>query len=335
MQLVPAFQEAQVRPVKPMQVARYKGEYFVVDYKTSRILVYDRQINYKRSIGVVGAGPGEMFHPNDLVISPSGFIYVNDSGNDRIQVLTLEGKFVSQFTPYYFRGFGVTSKEEVLLGQPERGKLVSVYSRDGKLLRAFGDLRKFSDVYGEQYKDKDAKYKEAINRISLFVDQSDNVYVTFLLAPILQKYDRHGRRLCESQLTGKSIDLLTQMLLTETPNKIMSVGMDGIEARLVSWCVTVDGDTGDIFVVLPDNTIYVLNKDCQRVAELVPAWPNLRGSYSYHISTRGPSSPFINKLLDGEGWYFFRMAVLGRKETFLISLIPPGVFRMELPGKYE
>lgn len=335
MRLVPVFQQAQVKPVMPMQVAQYKDEYFVVDYKTSRILVYDRHMNFKRTIGSVGAGPGELFHPDDIVISLNGYIYVDDSGNNRIHVLTTDGRFVSQFACTSFRGFGVTSKGEVLLGQPERGKLISAFSRNGKPLRAFGELRKFSDIYGQQYVSKDDKYKRAINRVALFVDQGDNVYVTFLLAPILQKYDGSGRLLYESRLKGRSIDVLTEMLLTETPNKVISQGMDGIEARLVTWWVTIDAAGGNILVLLPDNSIYVFNKDGKKQAELIPTLPENRGIYSYHISSTGPSRQFINKLVDGDGWYFFRVAALGEKDVFLTSIIPPGVFRLRLPGEYK
>lgn len=333
MRLIPVFQTTKVKPVEPRRVLQYKGEYFVLDYKTSRILVYDQEMNYKRSIGSVGAGPGELFHPNDFVIS-GGLIYVHDEGNDRIQVLEINGRFISQFRVSYIRGLAVNSKGEILLGQPEKGELVFVYSRDGKPLRSFGQLKSFSGVYGEKYKDKEAKYHVAINRVAITTDSRDNVYVTFVVAPIVQKYTPEGKLVFETRLQGPSVDLLTHFVVTEAmAKKIVVQYMGPGMANLTTWESAVDPRNGNLFVLLPDNSLYVLNTQGKQVAVFTPRPANGSGRYSYS-QTADYSNAVVEQIYDGKALILGRVTILSDGMAFLITLFEPyGIYRLRLPER--
>jgi len=156
-------------------VAAYSGKYFVSDFEHNRVVVLDDHLNKERQIGLIGSGPGRLIHPSDISVSRDGTIYVVDSGNDRIQRFSTDGRYTGEFRTTLFEGFGVDSRDTVYLNQPEKGSLVTVYSDSGQQLRSFGKLKKFSDVYGRQFDSKNESYRVAMNRVRLFIDAEDNI----------------------------------------------------------------------------------------------------------------------------------------------------------------
>lgn len=251
-------------------VAAYNGKYFVSDFEHNRVVVLDEHLNKEREIGRIGSGPGRLIHPSDISVSRDGTIYVVDSGNDRIQSFTTDGQYTSEFRTTLFEGFGVDSRDEVHLNQPEKGSLVTVYSASGKQLRSFGKLKNFSEVYGRQFDSKNESYRIAMNRVRLFIDAEDNIYVTFMLAPILQKYKPDGSLLFERRLEGPEIDNLTRILVTDTPDKYISFGYDGLDARVIVLDPVVDPRSGRIYVILADSSVYVADQNGDRLSCLHP-----------------------------------------------------------------
>jgi hypothetical protein len=61
-----------------------------------------------------------------------------------------------------------------------------------------------------------------------------------MLAPILQKYNPEGALLFERRLEGPEIDNLTRILVTDTPDKYISFGYDGLDARVIVLDPIVD-----------------------------------------------------------------------------------------------
>jgi len=49
------------------------------------------------SWGSTGSGPGEFDGPLGIAVDGSGFVYVSDAGNDRIQKFTADGRFVTEW----------------------------------------------------------------------------------------------------------------------------------------------------------------------------------------------------------------------------------------------
>ena len=47
--------------------------------------------------GVNGSGNGQFFNPQGIAVSASGYIYVVDTGNNRIQEFTSSGAYVTQW----------------------------------------------------------------------------------------------------------------------------------------------------------------------------------------------------------------------------------------------
>ena len=93
----------------PVALVEYNSQYYVTDMRGNRILVLDHRGRLQRTIGIVGSGPGELLRPTELAII-NDLIYVYEVGNERIQIMTREGKYVRHFSVSDFQGFALNSK---------------------------------------------------------------------------------------------------------------------------------------------------------------------------------------------------------------------------------
>ena len=66
----------------------------------SRILKFSKDGKFIKSIGKKGTGPGEFDQPHALAFDSKGRLIVGDRGNNRIQILDQDGKFISQTTEF-------------------------------------------------------------------------------------------------------------------------------------------------------------------------------------------------------------------------------------------
>lgn len=62
-----------------------------------RIVRFDRTGKYLGEFGKKGSGPGEFIQPHALALAPDGTLIVGDRSNNRVQVLTTDGKFIREF----------------------------------------------------------------------------------------------------------------------------------------------------------------------------------------------------------------------------------------------
>ena len=65
-----------------------------------RISVFDRNGKFLRAIGKAGTGPGEFRTPHAVEFDSQGRLVVADRHNHRIQILTKEGKFISEYDDF-------------------------------------------------------------------------------------------------------------------------------------------------------------------------------------------------------------------------------------------
>ncbi|CAH1240998.1 TRIM3 [Branchiostoma lanceolatum] len=92
-----------------------------------------------------GSGTGQFISPAGVTVSDEGEMFVADIGNQRIQVFTLQGTFVSQF-PTVMSGEQKMGPEDVALdgkgnlwvvGETESAEFAVQYNKQGRLLRKF------------------------------------------------------------------------------------------------------------------------------------------------------------------------------------------------------
>jgi hypothetical protein len=245
-------------------VASHKGLYYVSERRRHSVIVLNERFEIQREIGGIGSAPGRLFRPGAIDVSEDGIIYVQDGGNERIQSFRIDGTHLAAFATEQYMGFAAGTEGEIYLGQPEKGALISVYSREGKLLRSFGKLKLYSDLHGEEFKDENEKFSNSINRVRLSVDKDGNILVSFMLIPLIQKYSRNGQLIFEQRLEGPEIDTVTQ-----SSGGRLTMSIDGFAEEVIAL-EAVPRRNGEIEVVLTDRSIYVADQSGKRLRVLHP-----------------------------------------------------------------
>jgi hypothetical protein len=288
-------------------LASHHGKYFLTDIEGNRILVLNDRMELEKDFGRIGSGPGRLFHPGHLDIGPDGTVFVEDAGNERIVKFDQNGNYLGELWVPDHQGIAVGVQNELYLGDPYEGHLISVYSSSGKKLRSFGQLKKFSDVYGPAFSDKDAPFTIAFNRVRLSTDNDGNVYVSFMLTPLIQKYSPDGALLFEQRLEDPEIDRLMEAI---QKTKYIATRGDGADARIVALDPVIDPANGHIMVPLVDGSIYVADREGKKITLLHP------GSAS---QSAGLFRPFV--------------AGLGANGELLVTQFPPKKwYRLVMPA---
>jgi DNA-binding beta-propeller fold protein YncE len=133
-----------------------KGDLYVSDgYGNCRVHQFGSNGVLKRSWGVPGTGPGQFHLPHGIAAAADGRIFVCDRENDRIQIFSPDGEYLSEWTdtqrPTHLvfdaqgRAYvselwwhkGNTSPRRGRVEEPLYGR-VSVLDRDGRLLARWG-----------------------------------------------------------------------------------------------------------------------------------------------------------------------------------------------------
>ena len=133
-----------------------KGDLYVSDgYGNCRVHRFSPTGERKRSWGVPGTGPGQFYLPHGIAVGADGRVYVCDRENDRIQIFSPEGEYLSEWTdtqrPTHLvfdakgRAFvselwwhsGQTSRRHGAIAQSRPGR-VSVLDPEGRVLARWG-----------------------------------------------------------------------------------------------------------------------------------------------------------------------------------------------------
>src|SRR5712692_3020941 len=135
------------------------GNIFVSDgYGNSRVVKYDRNGRFIKSVGSRGSAPGQLNTPHTIAVDAQGNVYVGDRGNKRIQVFDNDGNFKTEYkhvgapwavciTPgphqYLYssnsNGTGDMENGEIYKMELD-GKVLGKFGTAGKLLKEFGSV---------------------------------------------------------------------------------------------------------------------------------------------------------------------------------------------------
>ena len=82
----------------PRYIAFYQNKVFVSQFGAGCLLVYDLNGTFLKQIGTPGNGEGQLSFPYSITINESnGDIFVCDYGNNRVQILSKDFLYKSQF----------------------------------------------------------------------------------------------------------------------------------------------------------------------------------------------------------------------------------------------
>ena len=118
------------------------GNVYVLDALVRAVRVFTRHGRYVATLGRMGRGPGEFFVPVAMTVDARDRLYVLDQGNARVDVFTAgpDGRrtyatsFPVSFQPYDLCAVG----DRLYLLGADQGRVVHVFSPDGKRLASFG-----------------------------------------------------------------------------------------------------------------------------------------------------------------------------------------------------
>ncbi len=178
--------------------------------------------------GTRGTGDGQFQTPTEIAINSTGYIYVADTFNHRIQIFDTFGKYVSQISGHTFddsrftnpRGIAINSTDYIYVTSTTN--LVKIFDPSGNFVSQFGS-RGFGDgqfdrphritinATGHVHIVDSASYRVQIfdpsgNYISQFPSSSPNgiainatghVYVTSELSHIVQIFDPSGNSISQ------------------------------------------------------------------------------------------------------------------------------------------
>src|SRR6266478_5003428 len=115
-----------------------KGDLYVSDgYGNCRVHRFSPSGELKQSWGVSGKGPGQFHLPHGIAAAADGRIFVCDRENDRIQIFSPDGEYLSEWTDTQRPTHLVFDGQGRTITEPLYGR-VSVFDRDGHLLTRWG-----------------------------------------------------------------------------------------------------------------------------------------------------------------------------------------------------
>ena len=126
---------------------------FIVDNHNHRIQVLHSDLSFSHMFGSHGSGPGQFDLPNDVACDSSGIVYVTDCYNNRVQLFSVDGQFISSNSfgrmrfqsgqLYCPRGIYIDSTDTVYV--TDENHCVSAFRSHGKFLKCFGERRSRDD----------------------------------------------------------------------------------------------------------------------------------------------------------------------------------------------
>jgi DNA-binding beta-propeller fold protein YncE len=133
-----------------------KGDLYVSDgYGNCRVHRFSPTGTLERSWGAPGTGPGQFYLPHGIAVAADGRVFVCDRENDRIQIFTPDGEYLTEWTDtqrpthLVFDGQGrayvselwwhpgQTSRRHGPIQDARHGR-VSVFDREGRVLARWG-----------------------------------------------------------------------------------------------------------------------------------------------------------------------------------------------------
>lgn len=267
---------------RPVRTRIVGGNYYILDARAHRMVVLDSSERFLRQIGRLGRGPQEFNDPTDFAIGPAGNIYMFEAGNQRVTILGPDGARVGGFSaPELSLAIAVNSQGEIILNQPGKGSLVTVYAPNGDVKRRFGELHTPPATFPPHPPDDK---KETYNRVSFALDGSDNIYVAWLFEARVQKYTAAGELVWDVELAGKEVDRFKERARANAGYYKYN------GATIILSGVAYDSSSNLVYVLFPSRTLYVLDQKGNKLAAFMDVRENV---WPFHSVTATGDGSFL------------------------------------------
>lgn len=158
----------------------------------ARIVVFDRSGKYLREFGKKGSGPGEFDQPHGLAFDSKGRMFVADRGNNRIQILEADGRFLEEWHQFSRpSGIYIDKHDMIYVADSESGSVGNARSRTdwqrGIRIGAIKDGKVVALIPDPNEKATNTSAAEGVA-----VDDAGNIYGAEVGPRALKKYVRSG-----------------------------------------------------------------------------------------------------------------------------------------------
>jgi DNA-binding beta-propeller fold protein YncE/tetratricopeptide (TPR) repeat protein len=184
--------------LKPVAAASSGDRLYVLDDKKNALFVLDAAGKPLKTVGGVGAQPGQFKRARGLAVGPDGDVYVADTGNNRVQIFDHDGVFVDAFGEGGSEPGHLSAPASLAVGADGRifvadtgNNRVQVFTRQGILLFVLGRAGKLRGEF------------KSPTRVA--VDPSDDLYVLDDGNDRVQKFDAAANFVKEYPLAGSDI----------------------------------------------------------------------------------------------------------------------------------
>jgi hypothetical protein len=249
------------------------GNFVIFDRRQHAVFAAEPSAATPRKIVQIGFEPGRVLRPLAFDSSPAGTFVVADSpaGRTRLQFFAYQGVGLGAFTiagpeavQIRLDGTvvsGIASLEytgrSVYISLPQNGSLVTEYSTEGRLLRAFGDLR----PTGHEH---DPSVHAALNVGLPLSDPGGGFYFVFISGPpMFRKYDQTGTLVFERHIQGLEVDPFLRTLPTTWARRGDQLPLVQVSVRAAA----VDPD-GRLWISLAVPYTYVYDGDGDKIRTL-------------------------------------------------------------------
>jgi DNA-binding beta-propeller fold protein YncE len=129
---------------EPLGLAIESNRLYVANARLHRVEVFSLDGEHLAMLGSRGVGDGQFERPTAVALDDKGFLYVADSGNNRIQSIDREGKFVrswGEFGPwlnFFSDPTGIAWRDGLVYVADRDNHRVQVFGEDGELRYDFG-----------------------------------------------------------------------------------------------------------------------------------------------------------------------------------------------------
>ncbi|KJU85619.1 NHL repeat containing protein [Candidatus Magnetobacterium bavaricum] len=188
-------------PIMTRQVMTRQGQalsniLLVLDDTLNQIKLFDIKTKMAITPDAGKWGSDNLSKPSGIGVDPSGYVYVSDTGNNRIQKLDSSGNSISKWG-----GPGSADGEfnsPMGLAVDQRGN-VYVSDKGNHRIQKFDSNGKFQTSWSGNGKDTDTKDDTAFAPDAITVDKNGDVYVVDTRSNNIVKYDTEGKLLNQWQ----------------------------------------------------------------------------------------------------------------------------------------